>query len=402
MQQTDRDSSSQQLLPQQLLSPVKNRDVERVRAQVRSWLENAERRATAKGKPLLVMIGEHHGSALSTLLTIVIYQEAHKLGIHDTTFEKPRKNPLFRADLDMPISRLKFMGHPVLYHLSSYHGKTQHMIDGRHLEGVNDRQHYALDRRDETMAANLSRINRPTFALVGADHLPGLERYMSRYSTHEVISFDVSQDAQKRTSIDHVIKLDRDASKYNDDTLLRMGLGKQEGDAFIAWAESQGRKLSNATRDQRLQHPVSNNNRDPIAIERQLDAFYDAGRFPEAAKAIEQLRDACNDLHKPSMPSMMACATGVMAVNYRYGDVGDKLFPTPKSSSLGGTASELKSAPEPVVVKPAQPKQGIPKRQDSGAWYTDIGEAITNLADDVYQNLPDFLKSKPRSQEHRR
>ena len=373
---------------------LKAEDVAPVRQQIRQWLAKAHARAEANDKPLLVLVGEHHGSALSAMLSTIIYDESRALGVRDVALEKPANgDPLLKVDLQIPISRLKLMGHPLLYHLSTYHHDRQHMVDGRHMEATS--RDLALTRRDETIAANLAHIRRPVLMLAGSQHLDGIERQMGLHGTHEVVSFDVSAvplpSAQR---IDHTIAHTHDASRLNDDTLLRMALGKDKGNQFIHWAESHGRKLSNAARDRHINSPISDSNRNPVALDQQLDALYDAGYFREATAMMARLNDACDERTRPTpLPTMLACITPVTASIYRRDDIGDSFFAPMRSVPVRRYIPV-----EPVAIAKPLPSHAEPfVKPEEKDWYSPLKETAASLMEDLSSHLPPFLQTKPRT-----
>ncbi len=316
--------------------PLTNDEVDATRQQIRGWLREASAQAEQQHRPLLIVVGGDHGSAMSALLTAMIHQESRRLGVRDVAFEQPN-DAAARRGLDVPISSLKLLDATLLYQLSAHAGDRRHMVDP--LTRSATPGNLLLEQRNEAIAANLSAIPRSTLMLAGALHLPGLERRMAEYGTHSVVSFDVSGArvrGQVRTA-DHIIDLPRDTRHLDDDALLRMALGNRAGDNFISWAERTGNKLSDARRDSRIQHTPAASERDPAAIERSLDALYDAGHFSEAGTMRQRLSAACTGLSpEAAQQARNACST-LGVIRYRQFDLRDSL---PTAPLLGNALPE--------------------------------------------------------------
>jgi hypothetical protein len=240
------------------------REVAAVRKQVHDILEKAHARSEKSGKPLLIMVGENHGSANSALLETIIYQKARSFGVKDLAFELPSRGEksaeLKKILNDAIIARPTMSGSLLVFKQSLYFGDNQHFVDGRAEEALKTKlktqKDIRIESRNETIAANLAKIEQPVLLVTGSLHLAGLNNLMNAHATHEVVIFDVGNDKFHRDPLKEMTKkeaakfkcidaknidLSYNCNKLTADNLLRLGLGNQAAD-FIHWAESSGKK----------------------------------------------------------------------------------------------------------------------------------------------------------------
>lgn len=296
------------------------REVTAVRKQVHDILEKAHARSEKSGKPLLIMVGENHGSANSVLLESIIYQEARALGIKDLAIEMPsrgKEGEEAKKTLESaPLIRSEPGNMSSIFHQGEHFGHTIHFVDGRHKAGEKALfKGAALEYRNETMAANLALIKEQTLLCCGADHLKGLDNLMKRHNTHELVCFDVSpskinsslQKPKKEShlKIGHQLNLSFEANRLLTDELFCLGMGKEEGGEFLHWAEEKDLKptkqelLNNLTSLKKRADGRGHTN-DLLAYS---DALYELGRDKEAgiyfSKFIKRVIDKKyqNELH---------------------------------------------------------------------------------------------------------
>jgi hypothetical protein len=83
--------------------------------------------------------------------------------------------------------------------------------------------------------------------LTGQLHLHGLEERMAAHKTHTVVSFDTvdyknyPHSKPKEITAAHRLEFKGDARLLSVDTFLKLGLGSEEVNMFISWAENNGK-----------------------------------------------------------------------------------------------------------------------------------------------------------------
>ena len=278
------------------ITPQMENEVADIRANVRQALHEAQARARASDKPLLIMVAEHHYGATQLLLESIIYQEARALGVKDVAFELPRDNP--RLDPSVPMMEREFIPSQLgIYKQLLYYADRAHLIDDCHGTGDDNA-------RNENMAANLNPLSSPTLFLTGGNHFKAIEALMAQYASHEVLSFDITTPpnvlygkGSKRTPSymgtvpafahrEH-LWLSFDANALLVDEVLQLGMDTKEAASFIPWAESHGHKRTRAMAEKEMagfEKAQASGKSVASHYRSHAIALYEVGRDAEAGK----------------------------------------------------------------------------------------------------------------------
>lgn len=278
--------------------PPSHKDIEALRLDIRQRIHDAKQRADTTGKPLLILVGEHHGRADSLVLNLLIYEESRNLGIRDIAIELPPAKTgtdLVRkpsANSRMHVSMTEVMRY------AQFHGANLHLVDEWH--HMESHEALNIEPRNVMMGSRLGHYASAMTAFVGAMHLQGMEREVAARGTHEVLSFYTHNEDGWQTATSHTLTLPGDASQLDDEERLQLALGSQAV-PYIRWAEREGYKLSHAARDKILAHPEAVQT--IASLYTYGLALYDAKRDYEAGRVFQWL-----DRQPPSQDTSAAAA----------------------------------------------------------------------------------------------
>ena len=279
------------------MHPVTPEVIAATREKTHALLKEAQFRSDTSGKPLLILVGEHHLLSSSAMLETIIYQEARVLGIKDVALEADKGflSLISRGQL----SRMNLAGVQVIEKQARYFGTTIHAVDGRMMEAVKsmeeemrghvEKDHMAVNSRNESIAANLANIHRPILMITGAKHLAGLLEKKALQNSHEIVTINVSQDKNKTSAQiagNHLLIHNLDFPYKTDalrvDQFFTYGLGADEGQKFLHWAKEQKLLFEPHLAVDDDLHPTTKN---PSITARHLErsiALYNQGRDAEA------------------------------------------------------------------------------------------------------------------------
>jgi len=168
-------------------------DIQNQRTRIHGLLSAALQESQRTGKPLLILAGEGHSSKESLLNNLLLMQEAQALGIRETAIEMSevsREVPeAFRNNAD---AQHKGQGSalslaPILFPERHFTAIDTAKAQTRAIGTSSDQ---GLHIRDEAMASHLGAAHEPTFAIVGNNHLAGVNEALG--DTHTVISFNTA------------------------------------------------------------------------------------------------------------------------------------------------------------------------------------------------------------------
>lgn len=236
-------------------------------ARVEKEIETVLREAMASGKPVTLLIGENHYDPNCALLDMLIYKKARELGVRDVAIEQPRESGLDKGE-GIYISRGTPIGQYLLSSQALYYGDQLHLIDDCHTLATQS-NFYGSEARNDNMAANLAPWKRPVLMLTGGDHVDGpmsspghetgIAQRLPAYGPRTIVKFKVSNESitvnkngfSLTMTIGHISEgthalslVPSDARDLLTNELIELGMGKDEAQKFIPWAEGKGYKSS--------------------------------------------------------------------------------------------------------------------------------------------------------------
>lgn len=264
------------------------KDINLLRNSVRTALSEASTISKSSHKPLLILVGEAHTRSESSLMSMIIYDEARKLGVRDFALELPEEkkatdpvNSLIEKFISMPITHDTLWGHSLLAKLTDYNKDRVHLVDERHAASVPnikkdklalmyhqlisdylvDHQKkgqdltkssavnilnslipidgatiYCAEERNEAISRNLSKIHNDSMMLTGSGHLPGLLKNAATAKEKTVIAFDVSgwPEPQKPGQDIITLTLPSDVRQMPFEQLFSLAMEKSEVPKFLS------------------------------------------------------------------------------------------------------------------------------------------------------------------------